>query len=65
LSTANLVNDGLSTTAAARAILIAAAVNTVVKAGLAASLGNKRLRSVALLTLGPAALIGVVAAFVL
>lgn len=65
LSTANLVNDGLSTTAAARAILIAAAVNTVVKAGLAASLGNKRLRSVALLTLGPAALVGVVAAFVL
>ena len=65
LSTANLVADGLSTTAGARAILIAAAVNTVVKAGLAASLGSERLRKVVLVTLGPAAAIGVGAALII
>lgn len=62
LSTANLVADGLATSTGARSILVAVAVNTIVKAALAASLGSPKLRRMVLMTLGPAAVIAVVAA---
>lgn len=61
LSMANLVNDGLSATDGARAVLIAVAVNTAVKAMMVAGLGDRRQLRAVIAVLGLAAAAGVLA----
>lgn len=59
LSTANLVRDGLDPTTGAKVILLAVAVNTMVKAGIVASLGSKKLAKAVATALVPAAVAAV------
>jgi len=65
LSTANLVADGLDPAAGARAVMLAVIVNTVVKAGVVAALGTRRLGFGVAVGLVPAAAAGGVAWFFL
>lgn len=66
LSMADLVaRAGLNPTAAARAVMAAVVVNTVVKAGLAAALGNRRMAVGTGVALLPAAALGGVAWFLI
>lgn len=64
LSTANLVKGGgLSESVGAQAVLLAVAVNTLVKAGIAVAVGSKQLAKIVAVTLVPAAAAAVVAMF--
>ncbi|MBT8212261.1 MAG: MgtC/SapB family protein [Acidimicrobiia bacterium] len=56
LSTGRLVSEGLDVTIGAQVILIAVAVNTIVKAGMAMALGSKQLAATVGSVLGIAAL---------
>jgi uncharacterized membrane protein (DUF4010 family) len=58
LSTANLVRDGLAPDVGARVVLIAVTVNTLVKAGMVAVLGTRRLAVTVGVGLVPAAVAG-------
>jgi len=58
LSTANLVKDGLDPVLGAKVVLLAVVVNSLVKAGLAASLASPRVRNAVALGLVPAAAVG-------
>lgn len=57
LTAGNLVSDGLAVDTAARAVLMAAAANTVVKVGLVAVLGTRELARSIAYTLVPVALL--------
>jgi len=61
LSMANFVNDGLNATDGASAVLLAVAVNTLVKAALVAGLGDRKALRAVIAVLGTAAAGGVVA----
>jgi len=64
LSTANLVAaGGVSASVGAQAVLLAVAVNTVVKASIASALGSRELARIVLMTLIPAAMLSVAAIF--
>ncbi len=60
LSMANLVNDGLDATNAGRAVLIAVAVNTAVKAAMVAGIGDRKALRFVFTVLGVAAAAGIV-----
>ena len=65
LSMANFVNDGLSPTDGASAVLLAVAVNTLVKAALVAGLGDRKALRTVIAVLGAAATGGLVAWFIM
>ncbi|MBT8214171.1 MAG: MgtC/SapB family protein [Acidimicrobiia bacterium] len=64
LSTGRLVSEGLDVTIGAQVVLIAVAVNTIVKAAMAMALGSRKLAAAVGTVLGVAALIAVGAWFV-
>ncbi|NNC40272.1 MAG: MgtC/SapB family protein [Acidimicrobiia bacterium] len=65
LSMANLVNDGLNAEAGASAVLLAVAVNTLVKATLVAGVGDRKALRIVIWVLGLAAVGGVLAWFLI
>ena len=65
LSMANLVNDGLSATDGASAVLLAVGVNTLFKAALVAGLGDRKALRTVIAVLGAAAAGGLVAWFII
>jgi uncharacterized membrane protein (DUF4010 family) len=60
LSTANLVRDGIDPVLGTKVVILAVAVNTLVKAIVVAVVGNRHVRRAVLLSLIPAGLAGVV-----